>query len=607
MHLSRLKIHNFRCLEEFEIELQPGLNVILGRNNTGKTAILDAIRVSLGRAACRNDPLFVREEDYYRKTDGGRASNIAIEVEFSDLDKNQRSGFFEIADLDLEDLSKSKAYIRTEVQWPLGNRKPSMPSRSGGPVHPEETQVPQELLSKLPVTYLQALRNAEAALAPGYKSKIASLLSEIATRSAEDPKDRVQQIVKQANDSLIGLEFVGNAIKAIQDIAKEVAGTDYESMRVAPAPAEFDRILQSMRMFMDRDGLEALGSNGLGYNNLLYISVVLAHVTAEPESDVPILLVEEPEAHLHPQLTELLGKCLANTRNAQVIVTTHSPTLAASVKPSQIHVLHRGEESAIEAASVCTLGLDVAEERSLQRMMDVTRSALYFSKGMILVEGISEALLLPEFAYSLEVDLAEQHISVLPISGVAFGVFNKLFQNDGLGIPVAVITDSDPKVLRGSDGWAGHELQRDDAGKLIPCARALIAEEELGGCPSVSVFRSLVTLEYDLAIASNENADRMAEVWTSLFKSGNPETFNAELLKSAGDDLEQRALVVWRGICRASPSVGKADFAHELSEYMASKRIANEPHGITTPEYIKNALSYVAEAVASKKDDHAAQ
>jgi len=183
---------------------------------------------------------------------------------------------------------------------------------------------------------------------------------------------------------------------------------------------------------------------------------VLEHLKSPDADEFPLLFVEEPEAHLHPQLTMLLADYLANNTpgksTPQTIVTTHSPTLVASIPPSRVHVMFADRATQYpKCSSIAAGGMDEKEQRELQRMMDITRATLYFAKAAILVEGISEALLIPVLAKRLGHDLTKLHISVIPICGVAFETFKKLLDPSVLGIPVAIVTDADPPITRGQN------------------------------------------------------------------------------------------------------------------------------------------------------------
>jgi putative ATP-dependent endonuclease of the OLD family len=172
MHLSRVEIKNFRCLEDVTIDLRSGLNVLVGRNNTGKTNVFNAIRQAIGPAGARGEPTWLERDDFYRKCATAEpAVSMAVTLTFSELSEQQRAHFYEIVDFDLDDLSKSKAIVRFEASWPKGKRQAAI-RRTGGPKGPESPEVPSTLLESLPITFLPALRDAETYLAPGYRSRL---------------------------------------------------------------------------------------------------------------------------------------------------------------------------------------------------------------------------------------------------------------------------------------------------------------------------------------------------------------------------------------------------------------------------------------------------
>jgi putative ATP-dependent endonuclease of OLD family len=126
-------------------------------------------------------------------------------------------------------------------------------------------------------------------------------------------------------------------------------------------------------------------------------------------------------------LAEYLATTPPGASSPQTLVTTHSPTLAANIPPSRVHVLFTDQQGKRPCcSSLARAGMDQKEQSELQRMMDITRATLYFAKAAILVEGISESLLIPVLANRLGHDLAKDHISVIPICGVAFETFKKI-------------------------------------------------------------------------------------------------------------------------------------------------------------------------------------
>ena len=235
--------------------------------------------------------------------------------------------------------------------------------------------------------------------------------------------------------------------------------------------------------------------------------------------------------------------------------------------------------------------MDEREQGSVQRMMDITRATLYFAKAAILVEGISESLLLPILARRLGHDLAKRHITVIPICGVAFETFRKLLDPAVLGIPVAIVTDADPP-LPTNVAWKDATPESDN-GRFRLSQRTSKLLRAFANHDTVKVFHAALTLEYDLAYAGNENATVMAEAWQDCF-DGTPRTFNTALLTAAGTDRRARAIAAWRGICLAQHSGSKAELAHRLAARLAippgSKDFVASFH---LPDYLQNAVEYV--------------
>ena len=614
MYLKTIIVKNFRNLRDFSLNLQPGLNVLVGRNNMGKSNLLGALRLALGPSSARNETLWLTEDDFYRPSrTGPRTEVIQISLVFAGLSEDQLAQFFEIAEPDVADLPKSTASVHFEATWRADARRPQT-RRWGGAITGERHAIPQEILEQIPLTFLPALREAEASLAPGPRSRLAPLLKDRATKADEDA---IVDIYGTANTELAKQSLVSDATSILQSSARDMAGADYRPPSIEAAPAHFEKILRSLNVVIGDTPLASLSAMGLGYQNVIYISTILAHLEKMAESDCPLLLVEEPEAHLHPQLTVLLGEYLGRKRPGttvpQTIVTTHSPTLAAHVRPKQVCVLYEDESrpGSVKGNAVADAGLDDTEERYLQRMLDVTRASLYFARGLILVEGISEQLLVPVLAQNLGKPLSKEHVSVVPICGVAFSTFAKLLSDKCFPIPVSIVTDGDPPLQKSSktgtdsgDDQDGKELtwkedmpSREGA-NFVQSDRTKKVIEQFKTHKHVKVFTSSVTLEYDLAAAGTENPKVMTEAWESCF-DGKPRTLNADRLKEAGKQLEDQALAVWRGICLAHHSGSKADFAHKLADRLSqSSAPSNLQPDFTVPQYLKEAITHAIPSAA---------
>ena len=595
MYLSSVDISNFRSFETFHADFQQGLNVVVGRNNTGKTNLLHAIRHALGPAASHGSAVWLTRDDFYRASANDEEDRtISITLTFSGLSESDRTSFFELVDFNLADISNSRAVLRFEASWPKDKRQAST-KRTGGPLVIDQPDVPSSVLESLPITFLPALRDAEASLVPGYRSRLALLLRDIATRKGGSTVDDIKGIFASANEQLERTPVVGETVASLQDTTRKLAGSDYASSSITAAAVDFDKILRSLQVQMHGAPIETLDANGLGYNNILYISVILEHLKSSQAGENVLLLVEEPEAHLHPQLTFLLAEYLSRETpgpgEPQTIATTHSPTLAASVPPSRISVLFTsGSNTEIGCYNLMKAGMTTAEENALRRMVDITRATMYFAKGIILVEGITESLLFPVLAMRLGHDLAMNHISVVPICGVAFGIFEKVLGSNALGIPVAIVTDADPAINRGED-WTCDEPQV-DGGSFALSDRTRSLLQAFSGNDTVEVFHSKLTLEFDLADAGTGNAALMAEVWEDCFV-GRPGTLNRTRVQNAGEGTRDRALAVWRGICRADHTGSKAEFAHRLAYHLDPRKDDESSDIFLIPDYIRKAIAHV--------------
>ena len=305
--------------------------------------------------------------------------------------------------------------------------------------------------------------------------------------------------------------------------------------------------------------------NGLGENNLIYASVVLGDLInrcEDPELQIyNALLVEEPEAHLHPQYQNTFFEYLNKLQDTgvQIFITSHSPTITAKSDMENITVLQKQNE---KIAPFCFSILDetdfsIRNRNHLKKFLDTSKSQLFFANGVILVEGIAEAILLPLLSrIFMNIDLDEHGIEVVNINGVAFEHFAKLFNNQDenkrLLARCAIITDSDPTATKPKSD------------------RAIKAEGFTG--ENLKVCLAPNSLEIDLFNQSEVNKAVMRFVYRGL----HPQTVD---LKSQFD-----STLLWS---KLNTNRDKGDFALEL------QTILKDTIGFEIPDYIKDAINWV--------------
>ncbi len=563
MWMRELTIRNFRRIEELTINFPRGLCVIVGENNAGKTAIIDALRIMLFPSR-DFDALRLNEDDFRSGTD---YAPIEISCTFSDL-KDEDEVHFQECLVDIGD-GKFEIRLNTRIEFNKTTRRPNVRSWGG---ETEGGILPSNLFDRIASVYLKPLRDPERGLRPGRYSQVSRLIDCL---TEETQRSEFEAIAKDANDKIRELKPVEHARNDINTQMASIAGEQLsQKTELIFSDPVFHRIIAGLQP--EIEGLP-FALNGLGYNNLVFTSATLGTLRRSAQFSFRSILVEEPEAHLHPQLQILLLRHLVKVTSEQVgnevqiIASSHSPILVSQAPIDSIVSVHECDGK-VSGVSVSTIKMDDVPKKEeklkkkLQRFLDATRGELFFARRLLMVEGIAEALLLPVLTKIAGGCLKEFAVTVLNADGLNFNAFLPLFGENRLGFPVAIMTDGDAPHIGDP-----------------PSATAVGLKAKEADISNLRVEYSEITFEHELA-----RSPKLLPLMLDAFEMLHPT--NGKILKEIIDELtiaDEKADAFLTEFLRNKTSKGR--FAQELAELLE----VSDMQADAVPRYIQDILKFL--------------
>ncbi len=520
MRIKDITVQNFRLLENVELCLEDDVTLIVGRNNSGKTSLTELFRRLLDDKSpkFRIEDFSLRSHEHFWKAfklfqsnmgeDAVREAlptiSISLTVKF---DEDDELGTLSDFVIDLDDTCNTTKIV---VTYTLASGKIATLFDGLDDDRKAFFRAIRERVPKLFVARIEAedptdttnkkdldSTNLSAVLQFGF------INAQRALDSASNKEKAVlgkvfERLFASASSAEAGVEDQTSADKlksAVEDMQEQI-DTDFNSQLNDLAPTfelfgypglvdpqlQTETLLDIQQLLSNYTTVSYKGPvpggvnlpesyNGLGVRNLIYILLKLYEffrefTTRQPESKVHLIFIEEPEAHLHPQMQEVFIRKLNEIKTifentykdtspwpVQFVVTTHSSHIANEASFDSMRYFLTTPVlvgSTIQRTQTRDLRAGLSGEDSINRdflhkYMTLTRCDLLFADGAILIEGTTERLLLPKIIEKFDIEhgvnLGSRYLSIMEVGGAYAYLFYNLV--DFLGLRTLIITDLD--------------------------------------------------------------------------------------------------------------------------------------------------------------------
>ena len=617
MYLDELKLWNFRKFgggediftdtkgirpPDLSVRFQNGLNVLIGENDSGKTAIIDAIKLVLKTHS--TEWIRVLFEDFYENS-----RRMRIECIFKDLLDEEAKHFIEWLGMDGEG-DNAKPYLRLilDIQH---NSDRILPFEVRAGVDDVGYILTAEAKEYFKTTYLKPLRDAQQELIPKRNSRLSQILEGHEVFKGDHERHELKLISKCFNclmqkyfdrnhsdceekcifkdkffeqDSDSGGE---EKIRTdINNYVQKFLGDIDSSTKFGVISPKLKNILEGLKLSFDEEF-----DPGLGSQNLLFIAAELLNLDRSTWSGLRLGLIEELEAHLHPQaqlrvieyLEAFIKDKKTEHKDIQLILTTHSPNLGSKVELKNLFICLKNEKQIFPMGEEFT-ELSSGDYKFLQRFLDVTKANLFFAKGVILVEGWAEELLLPALAKKIGINLTQKGISIVNVGGKAFLRYGKIFHrkdDKNMNIPVSIITDLDVKP---------EDESTQENGKTKKAIEKESKEQKYDG-QSVKTFVSEHwTLEYCL-LKSSSFSETFQAVVKEIHSSTDFSNFEQKLIEKLENKSLKKTEVAYKLAARIEGSITKNEHSDKTKSKETDVEIKTDDASI---KYLIDAIKYAA-------------
>ncbi|MED7819073.1 MULTISPECIES: ATP-dependent nuclease [unclassified Francisella] len=631
MYISSLKIRNFRNFLCSKFLFKKGVNTILGENGSGKTNALFALRLLLDESLPRNVTK-LRDGDFCRNLAGWKGHWIVISVDFDELSAHEGCQMLKhnAGHMDGSDkgtltyyfrpcLKTRKALFEASGNMALAQQiideisiedyEPVFSGRANadflcddayknlvGDFQNFEFPDPESkdfkayginispLHEEVSFTFVKALRDVVSDLKNYRKSPLIALLKGLESEISDEDSENITGLVSDINNVISELDEIKKVSRGIQDTLHKTVGYTFSPVIdiESSLPSELDKLLQKLSLTVGDNYVDGysgdLNELSLGGANLIYVALKLLEYERKQEADkaAQFLVIEEPEAHIHTHIQKTLFENNAINKT-QVFLSTHSTHISSVAKISEINIL--GLNGNYVDVFQPSKNLNPIECSRIERYLNATRSTLLFAKGVILVEGDAELILIPTLVKKVfGVSLDELGISLISMDSAFFKHVSNLFHPDRIRKNCAIITDLDASIEPLPDN------ENDDNKYQKSCRNSQKSgvdrkddlDEYTKSNDYISAFYASHTFEVDFVGADKSNV--LDDVLPSIYKQEASINNSKSLLKNS------EVKIYGKEILRLANKVGKGWLSLLISEKVTSQT--------SIPRYILDAIAF---------------
>jgi len=645
MYISKLSIRNYRNFRNITLNFDKGVNTIIGENGSGKTNILQALRLLIDESLPRNVRFY--ESDFNRNLADWRGHWIIIQIEFDDLDTSEEAQAIALhkagsmTELDLNkgsyslifrprDTKRRELYeysldpfktiigLETILSYlTINDYEVTFRGRGNGDFSKDEIykkfvgdfeQIdfpnPDEqendvygiklfgfsIPNELSCTFIKALRDVEADLKSYRDNPLLNLLRGKEKSIDVAKKKEIIDKVDNLNMEITGLDEVKNVSKGISQSISQAVGETYAPLIDirSELPSDMEKLMQSLKLWVgdpDSGGYKGkIWELSLGGANLIYFSLkLLEYEKVKSENKIAnFLLVEEPEAHIHTHIQKTLFQKL-HSHNTQIIITTHSTHISSVSKIRSLNVLSKSGKQAVVFTP--SNGLDETEITGIERYLDAVRTNLLFAKGVILVEGDAEQILVPElFCKIFGITLDEIGITLVNIGSTGFKNIGVLFHDSRIRKKCSIVTDLDKSLilLPPKIDTETQEIKDFRNSQISGAQRQKSLNEFCDNNEWLKPFYAQYTFEVDFIKAGNSY-----EIIKTIAKSFKKSTVIDDISEKLNNE---NIDVSGKEVLRLANKYGKGWFAIMVAD--------NVDHLTIMPDYLIRAIAFAAKHIS---------